>query len=808
MPDAWEEKQLPTAHSWNDVVAFLRTGDADQDGTSNFEEYESGTSASDPLSRTEPVVWPRDSAYQLNSELTTDKGGIKKYTSINTDVYDSKAFASKYIKEDGLLAFRLTPGTIATVGLNTSNVMTTVSTPDVEWAISTTTTGTYTINANAVVTSPAAPVNSYTAETIFAIQRKAGQVLFLKDGVVIHTALARSSEPLYPNVWLRSPGAQLTLARLDTGDMDEDGLPDIWERSYLPPDSGWSALQAFQPGEHADDTDLVNGQKVSTGDNVSNGSEFISGTSPIDPLSRADAVNWGGGMLNVMSPLGNTNGVLTKTSTSTTYNARALGTKGILEDGLVAFQVSGNGVMTFGLNTSNVMPLATSVTPDVQWAFITTAAGTYTLKANPTAITPATGLGTYTSKSRFVIQRVGGMVRFLKDGVLVHTSAVKSSGPLYVNAWLNSPAMSINQARCYTGDIDEDGLPDAWELSYLPANAGYSQLAAFTATGLAADPDMDGVHNLDEYYDGTNPYRALLKPVSISWQPNPATYLNVSNTLGGIKKTSTLAGWNADAVASKLDSNNQSVPLSIGQTGRLCFTAAPASSLAMGFTVNNGNRTQNDLEYMIQLTQAGQASVYEGTGGTTAAILKAALGAYDASTRFSIRRVARRIEYLKDGQVCYSSTMPVYLPLYVDSSFNSTNSEITAARVYTGDVDEDGMPDDWEMDQYQRLNHGSLPTFAQLQAFAANGDADSDGFTNLLEHCHGSDPLQKVSLPTSINWNAFTATEAISGGRGGLVKKTGTIAGFNADGGAIHHQHTAAFVWHLPKLADDVGMQT
>ena len=406
MPDAWEEKQLPASHSWNDVVAFLRSGgvdfagDADQDETSNFEEYESGTSASDPLSRTEPVVWPRDGAYQLNTSLTTDKGGIKKQTPGTTAVYNSRAFASKYIKEDGLLVFRLTPGTIATVGLNTSNVMTTVSAPDVEWAISTTTTGTYTINANAAAPTLAAPVNSYTAETIFAIQRKAGQVQFLKDGVVIHAALAWSSEPLYPNVWLSSPGAQLTLARLDTGDMDEDGLPDIWERSYLPPDSGWSALQAFKPGEHADDTDLVNGQKVSTGDNVSNGSEFISGTSPIDPLSRADAVNWGSGMLNVITTVGNTNGGLTKTSTSTTYNARALATKGILEDGLVAFQVSGIGVMTFGLNTSNVMPLATSVTPDVEWAFITTATGTYTIKANPTAIAPPTGLGTYTSNMR------------------------------------------------------------------------------------------------------------------------------------------------------------------------------------------------------------------------------------------------------------------------------------------------------------------------------------------------------------------------------------------------------------------------
>jgi hypothetical protein len=50
-----------------------------------------------------------------------------------------------------------------------------------------------------------------------------------------------------------------------------------------------------------------------------------------------------------------------------------------------------------------------------------------------------------------------------------------------------------------TGDTDGNGLPDWWELKYF---------GVLTGTDPNADPDHDGVSNLNEYLAGTNPTNA------------------------------------------------------------------------------------------------------------------------------------------------------------------------------------------------------------------------------------------------------------------------------------------------------------
>lgn len=819
MADNWEEGQLPPLHSWADVTNFLPGNDSDLDGVSNLVEFQTGTLATDSLSRSVPMNWLRAVTSQLNTDLTANAGGIVKLAPGYATQYDARAFASQAIAEDGQMMFKVTPGTSMTVGLNTSDVMPNPTiavpfpAPDLEWAIITADNGTFFVKPNAanVPSSAVAIADSrwaYTSDTVFCIRRTAGQIQFLKDGVVMHTAAAASVGPLYPNVWLSSPTAELTLARIDTGDMDNDLLSDVWERQHLRPDSGWNDLLGFTPIGNSDGNVIINHQPVSSGDTISNADELRDGTSPIDPLSKSESVVWRSDGVNALVPSGSTLGELTKSSSTAGYNARAFGTQVILEDGLVVFQVSGNGVMTLGLNASNVMPLATNGTPsttilapDQEWAFTTTAAGTYTVKPNAAVVTPTVALNTYNADTRLMIQRVGGVVRFLRNGVVVHTAAAKSSGPLYVNVWMSTPAQQVTLARVYTGDVDTDGMPDAWELSYLANHAVFTELDAFKASGagVASDSDGDGVQNIDEYFDGTNPLRALIKPATLLWKGNSTTPAAVASlptiddSVGGVKKTSA-AGWTVDAVASKLanvnDPSSARLPLAIRQTGRLSFTAKATSSLAVGLTYSNDNRTQNDLEFMIQLAAAGTASVFEGTGGAIAAVSKASLGSYDANTRFSIRRVLGQIEYLKDGVVYYTSAVSVSASaaLFADTSFNTVNSEITAARLYTGDVDADGMEDEWEITQYQRLNSGSLPTYAQLEAFAFNGDEDHDGANNLQEYLLGTDALQQLSVADGITWANFTSTintpliAGTSVAPGYLRKTTSTpTTGYTAD---------------------------
>lgn len=83
----------------------------------------------------------------------------------------------------------------------------------------------------------------------------------------------------------------------------------------------------------------------------------------------------------------------------------------------------------------------------------------------------------------------------LTDGDGVKTVYVKfkdASGN-----WMSTPA---SDTITYMLDTDGDGLPDSWESA--------NNLDTSNPTDAALDSDNDGYSNLEEYYNGTNPYNA------------------------------------------------------------------------------------------------------------------------------------------------------------------------------------------------------------------------------------------------------------------------------------------------------------
>ncbi|HWX23245.1 MAG TPA: pre-peptidase C-terminal domain-containing protein [Candidatus Binatia bacterium] len=61
-------------------------------------------------------------------------------------------------------------------------------------------------------------------------------------------------------------------------------------------------------------------------------------------------------------------------------------------------------------------------------------------------------------------------------------------------------SFGVNGLNCATDDYDMDGLPDCWELTYWPSIYSY---------GPNDDPDGDGVSNLEEFLEGTDPTNPL-----------------------------------------------------------------------------------------------------------------------------------------------------------------------------------------------------------------------------------------------------------------------------------------------------------
>src|SRR5437867_11308270 len=147
---------------------------------------------------------------------------------------------------------------------------------------------------------------------------------------------------------------------------------------------------------------------------------------------------------------------------------------------------------------------------------------------------------------------------------------------------------TMNGKNAQTDDDDNDGILDWWEYYYF----------GHTSYGAATDPDADGVSNLDEYLEGTNPNdktsyrpRLYLNAVNGTVARNP----NQTNFAMGDSVTITatpnagyvFAGWSGQAVGM---TNPLTVLMDTNKTITATFRV-PGDDWAIAFTLVGGSAT-------------------------------------------------------------------------------------------------------------------------------------------------------------------------------------------------------------------------
>lgn len=338
------------------------------------------------------------------------------------------------------------------------------------------------------------------------------------------------------------------------------------------------------------------------------------------------------------------------------------------------------------------------------------------------------------------------------------------------------------------GDVDNDGLPDRWEMTW------------FSATNLATqnganDSDGDGASNLAEYRATSNPNLSASTPTDINGDGTPDQHVfnDMDATGSGVQDkdgeatmfTNRLAntgtaiptvdpGLDLDTAAGTLALTTSSSDIN-GQANMAQLEAIGIPLSTLGFTGTEDFRVRAHFVNMPALGGYDQVGAYVGTSSTT--MTRAAAiggnhvalgvntnGANDSNPTFgaagtagtALRDLTVVIERIGgvwamscNGNPSNPGAQPAFLDglgtlqagvFVLDENVHKTATLESFTAVSFGssspDADDDGMDDAWETANFgNTLRDGTL-------------DLDNDGLTDLAEFAFDGDPDSGASLGT------------------------------------------------------------
>lgn len=672
LADAWEWKHFATLAQNASGDEPAQAGESPE-GRSNLDEFRDGTSPADKSSHSVPMVWNR---LRL---VTVDSGDSSSYQGALTAAagsYGSDAQSSAPITDHGAVSFKMKAKALAAIGFNDSNKAPVLA--DLNYAFHPQADGSLKIIEPGVVPWS---LGTYTAETWFRLEATSAYVQYFMDGIMVHEC--KRSDPaakLWVDTAFSASGAGIDVCRIFAP--DEPAAP----KNSAPTAFTWTATGAVTPGAGTD-----------------------SGAS----------VSWSGA------------GQLTS------------GDRRILKDGGVWFKIPSSGkAILAGLNVNDGATTAADIDYGV-WVDANDKAWAYRNGANAVGTSSqAAYLGTNNpGVTEYGVVRNEGRITIWGSAFdpvssqTVYTQLFEFDeselAPLFVDvsSAVSGAMISSCEIMHGRGDVDGDQMDDDWENQYFGSYVNNTS----SGHGIPSqDADGDGVSNLQEFLDGTNPRDAFSRTAPLVWVRHRGTQ-SLGGTSGGLVKESAQAGgWNADAQSS----------IAIADSGSFSFRPETGTlELMAGLTFANSLSSNVDLEYYVLLKTDGKA-YFKHPGSTRLT----SLGKYYPGTLFRLDVDADSVSCSKDGILGASGVRSSPAPLWADVSLKTVNAKLISGRLFSAaDVDADGMLDEWERG-INGANWGIPVTYAMLNSwFTASsmtdgngdsfpdGDWDSDGGTNLQE---------------------------------------------------------------------------
>lgn len=302
----------------------------------------------------------------------------------------------------------------------------------------------------------------------------------------------------------------------------------------------------------------------------------------------------------------------------------------------------------------------------------------------------------------------------------------------------SNPAINTGERVRINGsvqsDSDNDGLPDSWENQF-----GLDSNNAVGNDGATGDGDNDGLTNIQEYNNGTNPtvsdtdndgvndgQELLILSTDPTNQDSNSLRSPVNNAGNGVndgQEDFDNDGFtNSDEISAGTDPfNPNSKPgttfdsLDIQELTVYCQEGIINSVTACTFTLPQNKFLPVDFKLGVSNAVPGGSCV---TSGSTVSCSDVPTGSFEGS------------QFIY-GQIGSNQSV-------------STGERVRISAIVLTDSDGDGLPDSWEIEF--DLDERNAEGFN-----GRDGDPDDDGFTNIQEYNFDTDPLRADTDGDGVN---------------------------------------------------------